>query len=77
MVKLPAVELQTNDGEHEDGKEQEETDLEQGDHGLHDGLQHNLEAWRFYTETDTVFKNNTKDNVTIKVPKYMVSYIFL
>lgn len=44
LVKLPTVELQTNDGKHEDGEEQKEADLEQRDHGLHDGLQHNLQA---------------------------------
>lgn len=44
MVKLPAVELQADDGKHEDGKEQEEADLEQRNHGLHDGLEHNLQA---------------------------------
>lgn len=47
VVKLPAVELQTDDGEHEDGEEQEEADLEQRDHGLHDGLQHNLQALKY------------------------------
>lgn len=44
MVELPAVELQTDDGEHKNGEEQEQTDLEQGHHGLHDGLQHDLQA---------------------------------
>lgn len=43
-MKLPAVELQTDDGKHEDGEEQKEADLKQRDHGLHDGLQHNLQA---------------------------------
>lgn len=47
LVKLPAVELQTNDGKHEDGKEQEKANLEQRDHGLHDGLQHNLQALKY------------------------------
>lgn len=44
VVKLPAVELQTDDGKHEDGEEQQKADLEQRDHGLHDRLQHNLQA---------------------------------
>lgn len=47
VVKLPAVELQTDDGKHEDGEEQEKADLEQWDHGLHDGLQHDLQALKF------------------------------
>lgn len=50
VVKLPAVELQTDDGKHEDGEEQEEADLEQRDHGLHDGLQHNLQALKVFTK---------------------------
>ena len=44
VVKLPAVELQADDRKHEDGEEQEKADLEQRDHGLHDGLQDNLQA---------------------------------
>lgn len=47
VVKLPAVELQADDGKHEDGEEQEKADLEQRDHGLHDGLQHNLQALKY------------------------------
>lgn len=55
VVKLPAVELQTDDGKHEDGEEQEEADLEQRDHGLHDGLQHNLQALKYsQRKTDPV-----------------------
>lgn len=45
-VELSHVELQANDGEHEDGHEQQQADLQQGDHGLHDGLEHHLQAWR-------------------------------
>ena len=45
LVQLPAVELQADDGEHEDGEEQEQADLKQRDHGLHDGLEHDLQAW--------------------------------
>ena len=45
VMKLSAVELQTNDGKHEDGEEQEQANLEQRDHGLHNGLQHYLQAW--------------------------------
>lgn len=43
-MKLSAVEFQADDGKHEDGEEQKEADLKQRDHGLHDGLQHNLQA---------------------------------
>ena len=45
-VELPHVELQADDGEHEDGYEEQQADLQQGDHGLHDGLEHHLQAWR-------------------------------
>lgn len=44
LVKFPAVELQANDGEHEDGKEQQKADLEQWNHGLYDRLENNLQA---------------------------------
>lgn len=57
VVKLPTVELQTDDGKHEDGEKQQKADLEQRYHGFHDGLQHNLQAWRD-SQSDTVFKNN-------------------
>lgn len=50
-MKLPAVELQTDDGEHENGEEQKKADLEQRDHRLHDGLQHNLQAWKNWQRT--------------------------
>lgn len=43
-MQLPTVELQANDGKHEDGKEEQEADLQERHHGLHDGLQHNLQA---------------------------------
>ena len=45
VMKLSAVELQANDGKHEDGEEQKQANLEQWDHGLHDGLQNYLQAW--------------------------------
>ena len=45
-VELAHVEFQADDGEHEDGHEQQKADLQQGDHGLHNGLQHHLQAWR-------------------------------
>lgn len=44
-MQLPTVELQADDGKHEDGKEEQEADLQERHHGLHDGLQHNLQAW--------------------------------
>lgn len=45
-MQLPAVELQADDREHQDGEEEQEADLQQRHHGLHDGLQHNLQAWK-------------------------------
>lgn len=45
-VKFAHVELHPDDGEHDDGEEEQEANLKQRDHGLHDGLQHHLETWR-------------------------------
>lgn len=44
-MELAHVELQPNDGEHEDGEEEQQPNLQQGDHGLHDGLEHHLQTW--------------------------------
>ncbi|TNN83485.1 hypothetical protein EYF80_006466 [Liparis tanakae] len=41
-VEFAHVELQADDGEHEDGKEKKQADLQQRNHGLHDGLEHHL-----------------------------------
>lgn len=41
-MEFAHVELQADDGENEDGKEEKQADLQQGDHGLHDGFQHHL-----------------------------------
>lgn len=41
-VEFAHVELQANDGEHEDGEEQKQANLQQRDHGLHDGFEHHL-----------------------------------
>lgn len=45
-MQLPTVELQANDGKHQDGKEEQEADLQKRHHGLHNGFQHNLQAWK-------------------------------
>lgn len=45
-VQLPTVEFQADDSEHQDGKEEQEADLQERHHGLHDGLQHDLQAWK-------------------------------
>lgn len=44
FVKLPHVELQPDDGKHHDGEEEEQPDLKQGHHRLHDGLEDNLQT---------------------------------
>lgn len=41
-VKFANVELEANDGKHEDGEEEQQAYLQQGDHGLHDGLEYYL-----------------------------------
>lgn len=43
-MKLPHVKLQPNDGKHHDGEEEEQPDLKQGHHRLHDGLEDNLQT---------------------------------
>lgn len=48
-MELSHVELQSNDGKHEDGHEQQQANLQQGNHGLHNRLQHHLQAWRTIT----------------------------
>lgn len=44
-MQLPAVKLQANDGEHEDSEKEQQANLEERHHSLHDGFQHNLQAW--------------------------------
>lgn len=46
VVQPAAVELQADDGKHEDGKEEQQADLQQRNHGLHDGFQDNLQTWK-------------------------------
>ena len=45
LVESSGVELQSDDGEDDDGKHDEEPDLHEGSQGLQDGLQDDLEAW--------------------------------
>lgn len=44
-MEFAHVELEADDGEHKDGEEEQQPDLQQRDHGLHDGLEHHLQAW--------------------------------
>lgn len=44
FVELAHVKLQPDDGKHHDGEEEEQPNLQQGHHGLHDGLEDNLQA---------------------------------
>lgn len=44
FMEFAHVKLQPNDGKHHDGEEQEQPNLQQGHHGLHDGLEDNLQA---------------------------------
>lgn len=43
-VELAHVKVQADDGEHEDSKEEQHTDLQQRHHGFHDGLQNHLKT---------------------------------
>lgn len=45
FMEFAHIELEADDGEHEDGKEEQQPDLQQRNHGLHDGLEHHLQAW--------------------------------
>lgn len=45
-MKLPHVELQPDDGKHHDGEEEEQPNLKQRHHRLHDGLEDNLQTCR-------------------------------
>lgn len=45
-MKFAHVELHPDDGKHDDGEEEQQANLKQGDHGFHDGLQHHLETCR-------------------------------
>lgn len=44
-MEFAHVELEANDGEHEDGEEEKQPDLQEWNHGLHDGLEHHLQTW--------------------------------
>lgn len=44
-VEFAHVELHADDGKHDDGKEEQQPNLQQGNHGFHDGLQDHLQAY--------------------------------
>lgn len=44
-MKFADVELKADDGKHENGEEEQQANLQQRDHGLHDGFEHHLQAW--------------------------------
>lgn len=41
--------LQTDDGVDDDDEHDQHTDVQKGDHGFHDGVQHNLQTWQTNT----------------------------
>lgn len=45
FVQSPRIKFKSNDGEYHDGKQDEQTDLQERGHGLDDGLQDHLETW--------------------------------
>lgn len=45
LMEFAHIEFEADDGKHEDGKEEQQPNLQQRDHGLHDGLKHHLQAW--------------------------------
>lgn len=44
LVHASYEELQTNDGIDDDDKEDQQSNVEQRNHRLHDGVQHNLQT---------------------------------
>lgn len=42
FVEFAHVELQADDGKHEDGEEKKQANLQQRNHGLHDRFEHHL-----------------------------------
>ena len=44
-MHLADEELQADDGVDDDDEEHEEGDVQEGDHGLDDGVQDHLQAW--------------------------------
>lgn len=64
FMEFAHVKLQPNDGKHHDGKEQEQPNLQQGHHGLHDGLEDNLQ-----TCGDTKTPQGGKENGALGVER--------
>lgn len=46
LVHLPHEELQADDGVDDDDEQHEKGDVQQGDHGLDDGIQNHLETYQ-------------------------------
>lgn len=46
LVHPADEELQADDGVDYDDKHDQHADVQQGDHGFHDGVQHNLQTWQ-------------------------------
>lgn len=63
-VKFANVELKADDGKHENGEEEQQANLQQGDHGLHDGFEHHLQAWR----------TNRRSFIKLVFNKFLVMY---
>lgn len=43
-VELAHIKLHSDDGKHDDSEEEQQANLQERNHGFHDGLQHHLEA---------------------------------
>ena len=44
-MEFAHVEVEANDGKHEDGKEEQQANLQQRYHSFHNGLQYHLKTW--------------------------------
>lgn len=70
-MELSHVELQAYDGEHEDGHEQQQANLQQGDHSLHNRLEHHLQAWRTQCKTKSQWRSLELSQYSVAVTKRM------
>lgn len=46
-MEIAGIELESDDGEYEDGEEDEQSDLQQRRHRAEDRLEHHLETYQF------------------------------
>lgn len=55
-VEFAHVKLHPNDGKHNNGEEEQQTNLKKWNHGFHYRLQHHLEAWETRGEEENDYR---------------------